>query len=183
MAFESCPECNAQKHQLVKCPQCGFQRNPHNGPIVVDVQPQRENHGRPQRDSRADQGGLGGGGSYQPRQRRSQHGLRQHDQRRSEGNATQAHPNSYDYKPKSSGRPSGNSFSEHGNSASGNRYNSGRTRNEYNMQPRHNQFGQPVGGAAPGGSDVLQEPRKQAKAAVITYKRRPRVVPTAESEA
>jgi ribosomal protein L32 len=26
MAYETCPECGAQKHQLVACPQCGFKR-------------------------------------------------------------------------------------------------------------------------------------------------------------
>jgi len=26
MAYETCPECSAQKHQLVACPQCGFKR-------------------------------------------------------------------------------------------------------------------------------------------------------------
>jgi hypothetical protein len=45
------------------------------------------------------------------------------------------------------------------------------------MQPRHNQFGQPIGGAMQSvGSDQLREPRKPAKAAVITYKRKPRIV-------
>ena len=27
MAYEICPECGAEKHQLMKCPQCGFQRS------------------------------------------------------------------------------------------------------------------------------------------------------------
>ena len=26
MAYETCPQCGAQKHQLVACPQCGFKR-------------------------------------------------------------------------------------------------------------------------------------------------------------
>lgn len=26
MAYESCPECNEQKHQLMACPKCGFKR-------------------------------------------------------------------------------------------------------------------------------------------------------------
>ncbi len=26
MAYEKCPECGAEKHQLVRCPECGFQR-------------------------------------------------------------------------------------------------------------------------------------------------------------
>ena len=27
MACEICPECGAEKHQLMKCPKCGFQKN------------------------------------------------------------------------------------------------------------------------------------------------------------
>jgi len=28
MAYETCPQCGAQKHQLVACSQCGFKRRP-----------------------------------------------------------------------------------------------------------------------------------------------------------
>lgn len=27
MAYETCPDCGTQKHQLMACPKCGFQRN------------------------------------------------------------------------------------------------------------------------------------------------------------
>jgi hypothetical protein len=166
MAFESCPECNAEKHQLVKCPQCGFQRNPHKGPIIVDVQPQREHVSR-QRENIGRQRDDDG----QQRQRRSQHGLR-NDHRRDDRQSSAPHPNSYEYQQQdfSAQQPR----QKNGNSVN-DRRRSGPSKRA--MQPRHNQFGQPIGGAMQSvGSDQLREPRKPAKAAVITYKRKPRIV-------
>ncbi|WP_237444568.1 hypothetical protein [Sinobacterium norvegicum] len=169
MAFESCPECNTEKHQLVKCPQCGFQRNPHKGPIVVDVQPQREHVSR-QRDNDSQHRQRDTDG--QPRQRRSQHGLR-NDHRRDD--RQQPHPNSYEYQAQ---EPKSQQPRQHNGNAMNNR----RRQSSHSsgmQQPRHNQFGQPIGGTMQSsGSDQLREPRKPAKAAVITYKRKPRIIRT-----
>ena len=154
MAFESCPKCSNRKHQLVKCPSCGFQRNPYLGPVVVDVQPQGEAQHRAAGAKRDNPAAAEKTPMYQTRQRRSQHGLRNHDQRR-EDSVRQPHPNSYEYQSQTSERH----------------------RTHHNMQPRHNQFGQPIGGATQSvASDGLKKPRKkQAKAAVITYKLRSKI--------